>query len=154
VTIGVISDTHGLVRPEALVALAGAELILHAGDIGGSEVLDVLRAVAPVVAVRGNNDRGTWAAALPEREVVEVADCLLYVLHDLADLDLDPKVAGFHAVVAGHSHRPAIETRNGVLFLNPGSAGPRRFNLPIALARVEIERGRLEARIVDLAGGG
>ena len=153
-TVGVISDTHGLVRPEALAALQGSELIVHAGDVGTPEVLEALRTVAPLVAVRGNNDRGSWAAALPERDAVEVGGCLLYVLHDIADLDLDPKVAGLQAVITGHSHRPAMETRDGVLFLNPGSAGPRRFTLPIALARLEIGQGRVAARIIDLGGGG
>ena len=153
-TVGVISDTHGLVRPEALAALQGSELIVHAGDVGTPEVLEALRTVAPLVAVRGNNDRGSWAATLPERDAVEVGGCLLYVLHDIADLDLDPKVAGLHAVITGHSHRPAMETRDGVLFLNPGSAGPRRFTLPIALARLEIGQGRVAARIIDLGDGG
>ena len=151
--VGVISDTHGLLRPEALRELAGVELIVHAGDVGAPEVLDRLREVAPVVAVRGNNDRAPWADALPDTEVVEVEQTLLYVLHDLHELDLDPAAAGFHAVIAGHSHRPRVEERNGVLFLNPGSAGPRRFTLPIALARLSIRDGRLDARIVELAGG-
>ena len=148
--IGVISDTHGLVRPEALRALAGAHLIVHAGDVGSPEVLDALRAVAPVVAVRGNNDRGRWAAALPETEVVETAGRTLYVLHDLKELDLDPGAAGFDAVIAGHSHKPRIERRDGVLYLNPGSAGPRRFRLPIAVAWLAVESAGLEAEIVEL----
>ena len=148
--IGVISDTHGLVRPEALRALAGAELIVHAGDVGGPEVLDALRAVAPVVAVRGNNDRGPWAAALAETEVVETAGRSLYVLHDLKELDLDPRAAGFDAVIAGHSHQPRIDRRAGVLYLNPGSAGPRRFRLPIAVAWLAIEPTGLDAEIVQL----
>ena len=148
--IGVISDTHGLVRPEALRALAGADLIVHAGDVGGPEVLDALRAVAPVVAVRGNNDRGPWAAALAETEVVETDGRSLYVLHDLKELDLDPRAAGFDAVIAGHSHQPRIERRDGVLYLNPGSAGPRRFRLPIAVAWLAIEPARVDAEIVQL----
>jgi putative phosphoesterase len=148
--VGVISDTHGLIRPEALAALRGCEMILHAGDVGTPEVLEALRSLAPLVAVRGNNDHGPWASTLPEWETVEVGGCLLYLLHDVAHLDLDPRAAGLRAVISGHSHRPAIESRDGVLFLNPGSAGPRRFTLPIALARLEIARGRLEARIVDL----
>lgn len=151
--VGVIADTHGLVRPEALAALRGCALIVHAGDVGGPDVLDALRAVAPVVAVRGNNDRGAWAAALPEREVVEVGGRLLYVLHDVKELDLDPAAARLDAVIAGHSHRPAIARRDGVLFLNPGSAGPRRFTLPIALARLHVTGGRLAARLVDLDAG-
>jgi putative phosphoesterase len=148
--IGVISDTHGLLRPEALQALAGAELIVHAGDVGGPEVLDALRAVAPVVAVRGNNDRGAWAAALAETEVVETAGRMLYVLHDLKQLDLDPRAAGFDAVIAGHSHQPRIDRRDGVLYLNPGSAGPRRFRLPIALAWLDVDAEVVEAEIVQL----
>ena len=148
--IGVISDTHGLLRPEALAALAGAELIIHAGDVGSPEVLVGLGAVAPVVAVRGNNDRNTWARALPTTEVVAVLGLSLYVLHDLNDLDLDPRAAGFRAVIAGHSHRPLIEERDGVLFLNPGSAGPRRFTLPTTLARLRVGQGHLVAHIVHL----
>ena len=148
--IGVISDTHGLVRPQALRALAGADLIVHAGDVGSAEVLDALRAVAPVVAVRGNNDRGEWAAALAETEVVETDGRSLYVLHDLKELDLDPRVAGFDAVIAGHSHQPRIDRRDGVLYLNPGSAGPRRFRLPIAIAWLAIEAAGLDAEIVHL----
>ena len=148
--IGVISDTHGLLRPEALQALAGAELIVHAGDVGRPEVLDGLRAVAPVVAVRGNNDRGAWATALAETEVVETGGRSLYVLHDLKELDLDPRAAGFDAVIAGHSHQPRIERRDGVLYLNPGSAGPRRFRLPIALAWLDIGAAGVDAEIIRL----
>ena len=148
--IGVISDTHGLVRPEALRALTGADLIVHAGDVGTPAVLEALRAVAPVVAVRGNNDRGGWAAALAETEVVETDGRSLYVLHDLKELDLDPRVAGFDAVIAGHSHQPRIERRDGVLYLNPGSAGPRRFRLPIAIAWLAVEAAGLDAEIVHL----
>lgn len=148
--IGVISDTHGLLRPEALRALAGADLIVHAGDVGSPEVLESLRSVAPVVAVRGNNDRAPWASALAETEVVESGGRTLYVLHDLKTLDLDPRAAGFDAVIAGHSHQPRIERRNGVLYLNPGSAGPRRFRLPIALAWLEVDAARLDAEIVQL----
>ena len=142
--IGVISDTHGLVRPEALRALAGADLIVHAGDVGGPEVLDALRAVAPLVAVRGNNDRGGWASALAETEVVESGGRSLYVLHDLKTLDLDPRAAGFDAVIAGHSHQPRIERRDGVLYVNPGSAGPRRFKLPIAVATLSVSKEGLK----------
>jgi uncharacterized protein len=148
--IGVISDTHGLIRPEALRALAGADLIVHAGDVGGPEVLDALRAVAPVVAVRGNNDRDAWAAALAETEVVETDGRSLYVLHDLKELDLDPGAAGFDVVIAGHSHQPRIERRDRVLYLNPGSAGPRRFRLPITIAWLAIEPARVDAEIVQL----
>ena len=148
--IGVISDTHGLVRPEALRALTGADLIVHAGDVGTPAVLEALRAVAPVVAVRGNNDRGPWASALAATEVVETNGRSLYVLHDLKELDLDPRVAGFAAVIAGHSHQPRIERRDGVLYLNPGSAGPRRFRLPIAVAWLAVEATSMDAEIVHL----
>ena len=148
--IGVISDTHGLVRPEALRALAGAELIIHAGDVGDADVLNALRTVAPVVAVRGNNDRGAWAEALAETAVVERAGRSLYVLHDVHALDLDPRAAGFDAVIAGHSHQPRLDRRDGILFLNPGSAGPRRFRLPVSVARLEIGVGGVEAEILTL----
>jgi len=149
-TLGVISDTHGLVRPEALAALAGVERIVHAGDIGDQAVLDTLARVAPVTAVRGNNDRGRWAAEIPETEVVEVGGVSLYLLHDLHELDLEPRAAGFAAVISGHSHQPRLEEKDGVLYLNPGSAGPRRFKLPISLARLRIARGRVNAELVTL----
>ena len=149
-TVGVISDTHGLVRPAALEALRGAELIVHCGDVGAAGVLDALRALAPVRAVRGNNDKGRWALHLPCSEVVEAGGQMLYVLHDMAELDLEPAAAGFAAVLAGHSHRPSIEHRRGVLYLNPGSAGPRRFTLPIAMALLDVSPRGCEARIVEL----
>jgi uncharacterized protein len=149
--LGVISDTHGLMRPEALKALEGATMIIHAGDIGTPEVLDALRKIAPVVAVRGNNDMEDWAHALPETEVVEVGSVALYVLHDVKTLDLDPVTAGFHAVISGHSHRPAIATRQGVLFLNPGSAGPRRFTLPVSVARLVIGGDTIDVQLIELA---
>lgn len=148
--IGVISDTHGLLRPEALDALAGVERILHAGDIGSSEVIERLQQIAPVTAVRGNNDKGSWADAYAPAEVVDIEGLLVYMLHDLNELDLDPAAAGFAAVVSGHSHKPLVEERNGVLFLNPGSAGPRRFKLPISLAKLRIEDGALRAEIHEL----
>jgi len=148
--IGVISDTHGLVRSEALRALRGADLIVHAGDVGTPEVLDALRTIAPVVAVRGNNDRGRWARALAETEVVEQSGRVLYVLHDVHELDVDPRAAGYDAVIAGHSHQPRVERRDGVLYLNPGSAGPRRFRLPVSVARLRVEARRLQAEIVTL----
>ena len=150
--VGVISDTHGLLRPEAVAALRGSDLIIHAGDVGAPEVLDTLRGIAPVVAVRGNVDKGAWAKTLRTTEVVEIASTSVYVLHDINDLDLDPKAAGFQGVIAGHSHRPSIEERDGILFLNPGSAGPRRFTLPVALARVVVQDGRLEPTLIDLKG--
>jgi hypothetical protein len=150
-TVGVISDTHGLVRPQALAALAGVEQIVHAGDIGSPEVLTALARVAPVTAVRGNNDRGPWADDIPTTEVVEVGGVSLYLLHDLHELDLDPRAAGFAAVIAGHSHQPRQEERDGVLYFNPGSAGPRRFRLPISVGRLTIERGRVAGSLVTLA---
>ena len=123
--IGLISDTHGLLRPEAVHALRGSDFIVHAGDIGGPDIIERLSSIAPVTAVRGNNDKAGWAAGLNETEVLEVDDAIVYVVHDLAQLDVDPAAAGFHAVVCGHSHRPVIQERNGVLYVNPGSAGPR-----------------------------
>jgi putative phosphoesterase len=150
IIVGVISDTHGLMRPEALAALAGADLIIHAGDVGDPAILDRLRAIAPVFAVRGNVDTGAWARQLPPRETVEAGGRLIYVLHDIGELDLDPREAGFAAVVYGHSHRPSIETRDGVVYLNPGSAGPRRFTLPVTLARLPIGEGTLQPELVEL----
>jgi hypothetical protein len=148
--VGVISDTHGLVRPEALAALAGSELIIHAGDVGGPEVLEELARVAPVLAVRGNNDRGDWAERLPEYEAVEVNKTFVYVLHDLKELDIAPAAAGFRVVVSGHSHKPLIEERRGVLYLNPGSAGPRRFKLPVTVARMKVNGAGASAEIINL----
>ena len=148
--IGLISDTHGLLRPEALAALQGASQIIHAGDAGTPEVLAALQAIAPVSAVRGYVDRGEWAQALPITRMIEVGGLLLYCLHDLGDLDLDPAAAGLAAVISSHSHQPRIERRGGVLFINPGSAGPRRFSLPITLARLQLSGGRLEAELVTL----
>lgn len=145
-----ISDTHGLLRPQALDALRGSDLILHAGDIGGEDVLAALRTIAPTCAVRGNNDRDAWAATLPLTDVVEIGARQIYILHDLADLDLDPAGAGFAAVVSGHSHKPRIEWREGVLYLNPGSAGPRRFTLPIALARLHVTTQGLKPEPIEL----
>jgi putative phosphoesterase len=148
--IGVISDTHGLVRPEAISALTGSDLILHAGDIGSDAVLGALRRVAPVHAVRGNTDSGPWADALPAAEVVEAGSHLLHLLHEIAQLDLDPATAGFSAVVFGHSHRPLVERRNGVLFLNPGSAGPRSLALPISLAMIQVCGAQLTVDLITL----
>ena len=148
--IGVISDTHGLLRPEAVQALKGSELIIHAGDVGDPNILDELRAIAPVIAVRGNIDTGDWAMKLPEYEVVEREGVSIYVLHDVNQLDLDPVAAGLQAVVSGHSHKPAIRTLNGVLYLNPGSAGPRRFKLPVTVARLHMIDGKLTAEHVEL----
>jgi putative phosphoesterase len=149
-TIGVIADTHGLVRPAALAALQGSTLIIHAGDIGAADVLSALAAIAPVVAVRGNNDHGAWAEALPETVTVEVGACRLYVLHDVKSLTLDPQAAGLQAVIAGHSHRPLVVERQGVLFVNPGSAGRRRFKLPVTVARLSIVAQALQAELITL----
>lgn len=149
-TVGVISDTHGLVRPTAIEVLRGSDLIVHCGDVGDAAVLDALRMLAPVRAVRGNNDKGRWAADLSSSEVVEAGAQMLYVLHDVADLDLEPAAAGFAAVLSGHSHRPSVERRRGVLYINPGSAGPRRFTLPIAVAKLTVSARRVDARIVEL----
>lgn len=150
-TVGVISDTHGLLRPEAVAALQGSDLILHAGDVGPETILDELRAIAPTSAVRGNVDTAIWATALPRTDVIPVGGLDLYMLHDRAALDLDPAAAGFAVVIFGHSHRPSAELRNGVLFLNPGSAGPRRFTLPVSVARLTIDGGRLTHEIIELA---
>jgi putative phosphoesterase len=148
--IGVIADTHGLLRPQVLKALDGVDLIIHAGDIGDPLILRHLERIAPVQAVRGNVDRGDWAADLPLTRVVEVGDVHLYVLHELYNLDLDPAAAGFAAVIFGHSHSPHLEHQNGVLFLNPGAAGPRRFTLPVSLARLRVQGASLRARLVEL----
>jgi uncharacterized protein len=151
VILGVISDTHGLLRPQAVQALRGVDRIIHAGDVGDPQVLAALESIAPVAAVRGNNDRGGWAQALPHTQLVDAAGSLIYVIHDVAELDLDPAAAGIRVVVAGHSHRPDQHERDGVLWFNPGSAGPRRFKLPIALGRLIIEDGAVRAEIVRLA---
>jgi uncharacterized protein len=148
--IGVISDTHGLLRPEALTALQGAEHILHAGDVGDPAILDTLRTIAPVTAIRGNIDEGGPCGHLPPTELVELNDRYIYMLHDLKKLDVNPGAAEISTVVFGHSHKPLIEHRRGVLFLNPGSAGPRRFQLPVTVACLHIEADRLSAQIVRL----
>lgn len=148
--IGVISDTHGLLRPEVVEALRGSRLIVHAGDVGNPEILPQLREIAPVIAVRGNVDRGPWAEVLPPTEVVDLDPVFLYVLHDLHELDLDPAAAGMRVVITGHSHQPKLEERGGVLYLNPGSAGPRRFKLPVTVARLWVHEGEVEAEIVEL----
>ena len=150
-TIGLISDTHGMLRPEAGDALRGCDRILHAGDVGSPSVLDQLRALAPVTAVRGNVDIGGWAEALPTLEVVEVAGVTMCLIHDLDDLDLDPAAARLDAVISGHSHCPESRRSNGVLYVNPGSAGPRRFSLPVSVGRLLITRGTVEAELIELA---
>jgi putative phosphoesterase len=148
--VGVISDTHGLLRPEALAALAGVDHILHAGDVGDAQILDALRKIAPVTAIRGNIDGSGPCAALPATDLVELGGTAFYLLHDLKKLDLDPVAAGISVVVSGHSHKPAIESRRGVLYLNPGSAGPRRFSLPITVAVVTLTGPQPEAEIIHL----
>jgi uncharacterized protein len=150
VTLGVISDTHGLLRPEAIEALRGSDRILHAGDVGDPEILERLAEIAPVTAVRGNVDTGAWARVLPETEVVEACGVSVYMLHDLSKLDLKPEAAGCRAVVYGHSHQPKIEEKNGVLYFNPGSAGPRRFSLPVSVGKLTIEAGRVRGALVKL----
>jgi putative phosphoesterase len=149
--VGVISDTHGFMRPQALDVLRGSDLILHAGDVGSSAVLESLRSIAPVVVVRGNVDTENWASTLPETTVVEIGKFSVYMLHNVRHLDLKPESAGFAAVIFGHSHQPVIEIRNGVLYFNPGSAGPRRFKLPISVGRLTLADGRLEPELITLA---
>lgn len=146
--IGLISDTHGLLRPAALESLRGSDHIVHAGDIGSPELLAALRALAPLTVVRGNNDRGAWAEALPETAVLEVEALRLYVIHDLATLALAPAPAGIDVVIAGHSHKPRVETRDGVLYVNPGSAGPRRFKLPISAGELLVDGTTITPRLV------
>lgn len=150
IRIGLISDTHGLLRPEAVRALAGVARIIHAGDIGGREVLEDLRSIAPVHAVRGNNDRDAWSRSLPLRLSLTVAGVHIHVLHDLKELDFDTADGGYRVVVAGHSHKPAVVERNGVLFVNPGSAGPRRFKLPVTIGYLYVAEGAARAEIRDL----
>jgi putative phosphoesterase len=149
--VGIISDTHGLVRPEAIAALRGVDMILHAGDVGASQVLKTLNEIAPVVAVRGNNDKGEWAEALPDWEVVEIGSVSIYMLHDLKEIDISPSGAGFQVVVSGHSHKPSLEDRRGVLYVNPGSAGPRRFSLPVSIAELRVAGDRVSADLIELS---
>jgi putative phosphoesterase len=149
-TIGVISDTHGLLRWEAEAELAAVDHIIHAGDIGTPEILERLQRIAPVTAVRGNNDKGAWADPLPATAIVDIGGHRLYILHDIANLDVDPVATGIAAVIAGHSHKPAVTEKNGVLFVNPGSAGPRRFTLPVAVAKLFIDNGTIRAEICNL----
>jgi putative phosphoesterase len=148
--VGLISDTHGLLRPEALAALGGSDLIIHAGDVGKPEIIEQLGVIAPVVAVRGNIDKGAWASRLPLTAVAEAGSILIYVLHDIAQLDLDPVAAQFKVVVSGHSHKPGHTERNGVMYLNPGSAGPRRFKLPITIARLDLRTLPWRVEYIDL----
>jgi len=148
--IGLISDTHGLLRPEALAFLQGCDHIVHGGDIGGAAILDTLRGIAPLTVVRGNNDRGAWAEALAETEWLQLGGLWLLAIHDLAQLDIDPPAAGVRVVVSGHSHQPLQEERDGALWINPGSAGPRRFRLPVSVGELRVEGGTVSGRIVEL----
>ena len=150
--IGLISDTHGLLRREALDALRGSDLILHAGDVGKPEILDELRKLAPMVAIRGNVDTSPWAQKLKETELVETAAASFYLIHNINELNLTPSAAGIHVVLFGHSHQPARYEKDGVLYINPGSAGPRRFNLPISLARLNLSKTPIEIEFVEIQG--
>jgi putative phosphoesterase len=149
-SVGLISDTHGLLRPEALVALRCSDLIIHAGDVGTPEIIEQLRALAPVVAVRGNIDKGDWASRLPSTAVAEAGSALIYVLHDITQLDLDPAASQVNVVVSGHSHKPGHTEQNGVIYVNPGSAGPRRFRLPITVARLDLRSLPWTVDLIDL----
>jgi putative phosphoesterase len=151
--IGLISDTHGLLRPQAVERLRGSDFIIHAGDIGHPDVLAELSRLAPVTAVRGNNDLGSWAADIRATEVLEAGSVLIYVIHDIAQLDIDAAASGFHVVICGHSHRPLSELRDGVLFCNPGSAGPRRFKLPVSVGQLLVSGDTLQAELFDLESG-
>lgn len=153
IRIGLISDTHNLLRPEARLALKGMDHIIHAGDICNEQVLKELRAIAPVTAVRGNNDRGAWAEDLQEKERIDIGGVAIYIVHDLHELDIAPETAGIKVVVSGHSHRPLMKMENGVLYMNPGSAGPRRFSLPISIGLLEIANGRVKGRLQTLEVG-
>jgi putative phosphoesterase len=148
--VGVISDTHGLLRPEAVEALRGSDRILHAGDVGDPKILEALARIAPVTAIRGNIDTEPWARTLPETEVVEAGKISIYMLHNLSQLDLKPEAAGFRVVLYGHSHKPNIEEKDGVLFFNPGSAGPRRFHLPVSVGRLIIQRTGVRAELIEI----
>ena len=148
--VGLISDTHGLLRPEARAFLMGCDYIVHGGDVGGADILDDLAAIAPLIAVRGNNDTGPWAARLPPTELVRVGSVFFYVIHNLEELDIDPTAAGVRVIVSGHSHKPSVEQRNGVLYVNPGSCGPRRFKLPVAVGELIVDGSSVSARIVEL----
>lgn len=152
-TVGLISDTHGLLRSEAAALLERSDLIIHAGDVGGEEILEALSRIAPLVAVRGNADRALWASALPDTAIAETASGLIYVLHDVNELDLNPAVAGFRAVVSGHSHKPGQQIHAGVLYVNPGSAGPRRFHLPVSVARIDLEQAASSVTFLNVLTG-
>lgn len=151
--VGLISDTHGLLRPEARAFLLGCDYIVHGGDIGEPTILDELAVIAPLIAVRGNNDTEPWAARLPVTEMIRVGNVFVYVIHDLAELDIDPGAAGVRVVVSGHSHKPMMEERDGILYVNPGSSGPRRFKLPISVGEIIVSGTAVRARLVHLSGG-
>lgn len=148
--IGIISDTHNLLRSEAVNALKGSEIIIHAGDIGSSEIINRLQKIAPVYAIRGNIDGLLWENSLPTTDLIETSGKLLYVLHNIHEIDIDPVEAGFDAVITGHSHKPKIENKNGVFYINPGSAGPRRFSLPVTIARLRIAGDIINCELIDL----
>jgi uncharacterized protein len=148
--VGLVSDTHGLLRPETRAFLLGCDYVVHGGDVGNADILETLGAIAPLIAVRGNNDKGPWAARLRESELIRLGGVFVYVIHDLADLDIDPGAAGVNVIVSGHSHKPRIEERDGILYVNPGSCGPRRFNLPISVGELTVSGSAVKARIVDL----
>ena len=152
--VGVLSDTHGLLRVEARAFLIGCDYIIHAGDIGSREILEVLAALAPLIAVRGNNDREPWAKRLRDTETVRLGGAFVHVIHNIAELDIDPAAAGVKIVISGHSHQPVVEERNGILYINPGSCGPRRFKLPISVGEIIVSGSAVDARIVDLGAGG
>jgi len=151
IRVGLISDTHGLLRPQAVAVLHGSDFIVHGGDIGDAGILDALGAIAPLTVVRGNNDREPWASGIPETAFLQVAGVLVHAIHDLSRIDIDPAAAGVRVVVSGHSHKPKVEERGGVLYVNPGSAGPRRFKLPIAVAELIVVGNGVTARIIELS---
>ena len=148
--VGLISDTHGLLRPEARAFLVGCDYIVHGGDIGSSEILDELAALAPLIAVRGNNDTEPWAARLPVSELIRVGNVFVYIIHNIEELDIDPVAAGVRVVVSGHSHKPMIEERGGILFVNPGSCGRRRFKLPVSIGEILVSGSEVKARTIEL----
>jgi putative phosphoesterase len=151
--VGLVSDTHGLLRPEARAFLIGSDYIVHGGDVGDPKILEELAAVAPLIAVRGNNDAAPWAARLRRTELMRVGNVFVYVIHDLAELDIDPLAAGVRVVVSGHSHKPSVEERGGILYVNPGSCGPKRFKLPISVGEIVVSGSAVKARTVDLRAG-
>jgi putative phosphoesterase len=148
--VGLISDTHGLLRPEARAFAGSCDYIIHGGDIGSAAILDELSAMAPLIAVKGNNDRQPWAAHLPQTEMIRIGGVFIYVIHDLSELDIEPHAAGAQVIVSGHSHKPSIEMRNGILYVNPGSCGPQRFSLPLSVGEIRVEGTKVRARTVEL----